>query len=321
MAVSNAIQGQLGYAAESTFGTGVTPTRFTEFITESFKRDDERIEAKGIRTGTRLIRSDRYRIGRTTVEGGIETEIHNKGMGLLFRHMLGSVATTGPVSGAYDHTFTVGSLFGLSLTFEAAWVDTAAANFSKQIVGAKCKSWELSTKVGELMLLKTEWSARDLTAQSSLTTASYPSTTAPFVFTDAVLTLGGSSVDVTECVLKGTNAIDEDRHYLGSRLRKEQIENEYREITGELTTDWTAWTDYNRFINGTEASLVLTATGGLIGGAKSYQVIVTANVRTDGDTPEIGGRGRIAQPLKVKVADTGAGTPFSLLYITTDSTP
>lgn len=328
MTVATGINGQLGYAAESTYGTAVAPTRFTEFLSEDFKKTIQRLEAQGIRAGARVDRSDRWASGRVGVDGTLDMELHNKGFGLLLKHLFGGVATAQPDVGGhptvYTHTFTPATLYGLSLTYEVGWKDEALTAYKKTIEGAKAKGFELSAKVGEFAKLKSEWIAEDMTVASAVTTASYVASTSPMTFVQASLTIGGSAVDVAGVTLKGVNPVDEDRYFIGSQLRKEPVGNDYRNYTLDIDAEWSDWTAYNRFLNGTEAALVFLIQGAnIIDGAYKYQLQVTCNCRFDGDTPKLDLRKRIMQPLKAKCLDTGsgAGTAITAVYQTTDTTP
>ena len=51
---------QLGFKAESTYGTAVTVDRFTEFNSCGIALERGAVMSKGLRTGTRVQRSDRF---------------------------------------------------------------------------------------------------------------------------------------------------------------------------------------------------------------------------------------------------------------------
>ena len=53
--LASGLGGQLGLAAESTYGTFVAPTRWFEFNSESLHLERERIESAGIRAGRRVL--------------------------------------------------------------------------------------------------------------------------------------------------------------------------------------------------------------------------------------------------------------------------
>lgn len=325
-APATGVRGQLGYAAESTYGTAVTVTRFQEFVSESFTQEIARLEAKGVRQDALVLPSARWAAGSEDVKGSLTQEIHNKSFGLMFKHMLGGSSVAQPDSGSnptvYENTLTPARLDGLSLTMEVGWKDTGGNGFKKTIEGAQCVGWEISSKVGEFAMLKTDWIAEHLADTTSVTAVSYPSSTSPFTFTQGALTIGGSAVPVEEVTLTGKNALDGERRFLGTTVRAQAPDMDYREYAGSCVAEFASWTAYDRFVNGTEAALTVFFTGATISGSYKYALEITANVRFDGDTPTVDGRGRIKQPLKFKcVASTidTASTALSMVYRTTDS--
>jgi hypothetical protein len=312
---------QLGLVAESTYGTFVTPTRFLEFVSESVKLGRPRIEAAGLRPGRRVLKTGRWKAGRKEVGGSVEFEVASKGFGLVFLHMLGAVTITTPGGGTLtrDHTHTLGNLRGKSLTIQVGREDRSATVRPFSYLGCKIASWELGCSIDEILKLTLEILGQDESTAQSLAVASYASGDELFVFTEGALTVAAVSTPVREFALSGDNALAEDDYALGSALRREAVEPALREISGTLNADFTDLTAYNRFVNGTEATLELTFTGALIEGALNFQVKITANVRFDGETPEVGGPEENRLPLPYKVIAPAAGEPITLLYRTTDT--
>lgn len=311
---------QLGLVAESTFGTYVAPTRFLEFVSESIKLGRPRIEAAGLRPGRRVLRTGRWKAGRKEVGGSIELEVASKGFGLVFLHMLGAVAITTP-GGTLprDHTHTLGNLRGKSLTIQVGRQDRAGVVQPFSYLGCKIASWEMACALDEVLKLTLEPMGRDESTAQSLASATYASGDEVFVFTEGSLTIAAVATPVREFSMAGDNALAEDDYALGSALRREAVEPALRMISGNLDADFTDLTAYNRFVNGTEGTLELTFTGGVIETSFNFQVKITANVRFDGETPEVGGPEENRQPLLYKVIAPASGEPFTLLYRTSDT--
>lgn len=146
-------------------------------------------------------------------------------------------------------------------------------------------------------------------------------------FVQGALTIGGTSTPVKDVSLKFASAMATNRYLIGPNgaLAKEQLENGLKDISGTITPEFTDLTAYNRYINGTEAALVLTFTSGttIPGSATPYSTTITLNVRFDGDTPNVASADIIAQPLQFKVVaptqlDSSAVT---VAYVTSDTTP
>jgi len=316
---------QLGLVEETTFGIYGSPTRFFEFVSESLSLDISRIESQGWRANQRVLRTGRWRSGRKLVSGEISLELQNKSMGLLFKHSLGAIATSTPGGGTLtrDHDATLGNLKGKSFTIQVGRDSRDASSTVRPFsyLGCKIRTWSLACQLNQFAMLNLGIIAQDESTAQSLASASYATGIELFTFVEGSLTIAAASTPVRAASISGDNGLPDDDFALGSALMREPLEPALRSITGELDADFTDLTAYNRFITGTEATLVLTFTGSLIEGALNYQVIVTANVRFDGTTPTVSDVQEIRQPLAYKVIAPAAGEPITIRYRTTDTTP
>src|SRR3990167_5826728 len=109
------IWSQCGYAAETTWSTYAAPTRFLEFNDEDLKLNIEYIQSESLRSGNRVLRSDREVANKKGAGGSVSHEVTDRSFGLLFKHALGTVAITTPGGGTLtrDHTHTLGDPYGL----------------------------------------------------------------------------------------------------------------------------------------------------------------------------------------------------------------
>ena len=124
MAKRSGIAAQLGFKAESSWGTGVTVDRFLPFKKESLTANKARLDSDSIYAG-RLVRdTEQWDEGEIVAGGDIELDVYTKGMGLLLKHAMGAVNTTG--SGPYVHAFTPDVLDGLGLTLQVGKPDRAS---------------------------------------------------------------------------------------------------------------------------------------------------------------------------------------------------
>lgn len=315
MAVERGSESQLGVVDEVTYGTFVTPTKFFEFRTEGIERDQTVIRSEAMRAGRfNTARTGAYQIWNRGAGGDIVMEWSNKGFGFWLKHMLGTVGTTGPVdTSAYTHTGTVGSLTG----------DMFSAEFGRgssrfRYEGGKIMSWNLATEVGGLLLLTLtcDFENEDVT-DGALTSASYPSALRPFSFIQGSLTVGGTATHVRNVSITGNNNLANERYFIRASGLKKEPNDQGRQYTGTATADFEDKTAYNRFVNGTEAALVLLFEGDTISGASKYSLTVSATVLFTGTTPTVGGPEIISQPLPFEALDD----TISLAYKTTDATP
>lgn len=137
-----------------------------------------------------------------------------------------------------------------------------------------------------------------------LATVSYPSPLVkPFTYVQGAVTIGGTAVFVKEITLGFDNLLDDSRRGLGRAVIKEALEKDLRNFSGTITMEFEDTTQYDRFVSGSEFALVLSFTSG------TQTLVITMNVRFDGDTPKIGDRGLVDQPLQFVVV--GASTDAS----------
>lgn len=312
---SSGIDAQLGYAEESTYGTFETPTRFSEFVSEGIKFEIERIESQGIRAGRRI--QSRWKPSVQRVTGPIELELTPGGSGLLLKHAWGAVTTAG--AGPYTHTYSQGALDGESLTIQIGRpsLDGTVRAFSYS--GMKISSWTISCAVGEIPKFTLDtYGSVEATGQP-LATASYPANDDPFVFTEGSLTVGGTNVCIKDFTLTGDNALATDRHFICSgqgAAPKEPLENGFRDIGGSFTADFENLTQYGLYTAGTESALVLNFTSG------ADSLVITENVRFDGETPNVSGMEILELPVSFKtLSNTSDAAAFTAVLTNGDSAP
>lgn len=136
----------------------------------------------------------------------------------------------------------------------------------------------------------------------ALASASYTSGIAPMSFVGGTATVAGSAFKIREITLAGDNGYADDRLFTGARTVDEPLEAGLRSYTGTIETDYFNDVAHRRFLAGAEVALVLT----IARGTKS--IAVTTNIRFDGESPQVGGRGIVGQTL-----------PFTCIGTTTDA--
>lgn len=323
MSIPSGLSAQIGTAEEVTYGTPVTVDRFYEFRSESLKLDIERVESSALRTGQRVLRSDRWSAGKKSVGGDVVMELANKSFGRWFKHMLGGTATAQPDAAGnptvYKHTFTPGDL-PVGQTVQVGRTDVGGTTRAFTYHGCRVGSWKVECSVGEIATVTASLIGEDEDTATALAVASYPASLSLMTFVQGTLTVGGSAMDVASASVEGNSGLDGDRYFLGSQLRKSPLEAAMRVFSGTLDPELVDLTAYNRFVNGTEAEMVLLFQGGTISGIYKYETKITANVRFDGETPNVSGTQIIRQPLPYKVTDTGT-LSLKVEYQTTDTLP
>lgn len=310
MATPSGLGGQWGYVSEVTVGTAVTVTKFLPIRSEEIGQEIERLDSEGIRAG-RLVTAA-WKAGQKTISGTVESDLWNTDVAVLFKHMFGTVATTGV--GPFTHTYTPGDLTGKSMTIQAGRPDTTGTVQPFTWAGCKVGSWTLSATVGEICTMSLDVVGMTETTATALATASYAAALAPFCFTTASVKIAAVTVaTVKDIELTGDNGLT-DRVRLGSATSKEYLQNGFREYSGSMNTDFESLTAYNRFVSGTEAALELKFDNG------TQTLTITCNVRFDGESPGLSGPELLEQPLPFKcVSGTSDATAITAVLVNSES--
>jgi hypothetical protein len=313
MAIRSGLAAQIGIGVESTVGTAATPTRFYEFNDESIAQTIERIESEGLRTGNRVLRSDRFVSGQKAIEGSFSMDMTAGNTAILFKHALGAVAT----AGSFVHTCTMSDPFGLGLTLEVGRPGNDGTVRAFTYAGCKINTLDLSVSVGEL--LSAEFGIIGTTAETigSVTSASYGTGLELLHFAGAAITVAGTAYPCKDFSLSVNNGLTGDRYVLGSQIAQQPIASSMAEVTGSLVAEFVDATAYNRVVNATTAAIVATFTD-----SASKSITVTVPVaRFDGDTPTVGGPDILDQTLNFKGLFNGTDSPVTIAVANGDSAP
>jgi hypothetical protein len=153
-----------------------------------------------------------------------------------------------------------------------------------------------------------------LTFGQALATFADTSSVVPYRYTNATLTLGGSTVKVKSAKIAGDNKLEE-RRFLGQHTTDDPQGNDLREYTGELVAEFSSNALYDRFRAGTESALVLAFTVG----ATAKTCTITANVRYDGTTTAVAGRAMLEQTLPFVCVGTTDAAALTIVTVNTDA--
>jgi hypothetical protein len=327
MAIGSGLGAQLGIAAESTYGTFVAPTKFIEFTKESLALKKTTAQSAGIAAGRLLALSSRRVLTRKEVQGSIELEVTNKGMGLLLQSLMGTTVT--PVqqatTAAYLQTHTLASVAGKSLTIQKGVPLTTGTVTDKSFLGCKVTSGEFSCEVGGMLTGSFEFDGRDCDEGQTLAAASYANMS-PFHFGQMAVKAGGFGAEtaldgIRKVSVKVERPQDVERFYAGaSGLKKEPIENDQVKITGSLETDYVATTLDDLHTSDAATSLVWEFVGQQIETTyfDTFRVTLPA-IRLDEGPPVVDGFGVVKPTFNFVGLYDGTNQP-KIEYISTDVT-
>lgn len=342
MSTRSGLDAQVGLAAESTFGTVATPTRFVEFDNEDFKETPTWLEGEGLRAGRKYKRDSRVAVSRYDVNGKLDTKLATRGFGLLLKALIASNPTVTQIgtTGAYEQIHLPGDHYGKSYTVQVGRPEPGTGTVRPfAFTGCKVTQWELSVNDGDHLKLSATWDGQSEDTTTGLAVASYPAASALYNFSHATLKLGGTAAKggtpekltitggtavaavINQVSIKGENPMAADRYGVGNAGRKrEQIENDYPSITGSFDAEFAKTELYDRFKAGESVAMELAFALGDAGGGNPYAFsFVAPKIRLKDATPSVDGPGIVKAGVDWEVYDDETTAPFQFRYVSTDT--
>jgi len=329
--MANVHDSYFGVAEETSYGTGSPVDRFFEMSSESFTGDYQRIDSEAFRAGQRVLHADRFVPNPKGATGSIELEVRDGDFGLLFAHMLGAVSSGSPSGSSPSittHTFTMADLDGKSLTVQVGRVANDGQVHPWTYEGGKITSWELSNSVdGILMLsLDMDFARETIGAQGSpgtlygVASPTYSSGTQLFTFRTAEVTIGGSTIPVSEVSFSGDNGLNTDRWVLGAQKREPKHQG-LRTFGFSVTGEFESLTQAERVAAAIASDAVASVSAKWTTAQGGELSISIPYARFDSGPVNFSGAELIGQQLEGIALWNGSNSPITLVYKSVDSTP
>lgn len=338
MTIASGLGATLGLAAETTYNTFVPPTRFLTFDKEALKLKKNVVQSKALHGGLYELASRRAYTTHT-VDGTIDLDLYDRGLGLIFKQALGAAST--PVeqgtSGVYQTVFTPADTVGESLSVQIGRPMTNGTIQPFSYSGLKITDWTLNVAASQLASLAltvdgaTESTSQAYAAPSYVTSDVLHFAEATLLIGGTVSTTGGSASvtggtqigTVKSCQIKGSNGMDTTRFFLGANGTKgEPLANAFRAITGSIDVEFENLTDvYDAFAADTKTSLQLTFVGPTIaaGYTSEVQILIPA-VFFDTGSPTVDGPAVLHSQANFTALDDGSNPPVQILVQSLDAT-
>ncbi len=299
---------QIGFGEQLTYDTAVVRTKGLRAIEEGLGLK-QTVQQKTVLGRV----SQHINIkGKRGVEGPIKTYLHPDGVELLLKHAFGAIASEeGELDGGgnyYTHTFTLaGSLpvGGLSIEIDRDFDAVGAAYLYDS---CKISKLTLEQALEDALMATFDFVGREETEENPTEGLTYPSLRT-FDWDQLEVTINGTPIDTESLEIVLDNALDNDAHKLGSRLRKHVLRKEPRKVSGKLECELDVPTFYNLFRDLTEFELVAIWTGATLGdddGTPVYRKLTVTLPRCVfiGETPAVKDAGRIKLSLPFVAAAT-----------------
>lgn len=329
MAVGSGLAGSFGVGVETTYGTFVTPTKWVEVRSAPLQFQPTFVQGTGLAAG-RMGNLASRRV-RTTVTGGgtLSLEVPNKGLGLLLQALMGTTVT--PVQQAatiaYLQTHILADPFGKSLTMQVGKPDRQGTVRPYTFLGSTVTSGTFEGDISGVLMASFDVDCRTMTEAQSLTTPTFPASTAPYGGASFGVKIGAyGSEAAVQGITKGTTKVDRntkvDSFYANNAgLKVAPVINAVNTVTVTLDSEYydkTILADRFAAFPQVPFSLIQEWVGPLI--ASTYYE--TFRIRTpqcliDADPTNLDGPDVLNGSFPI-VALEGAQPMCSIEYLTTD---
>lgn len=331
----------IGLGKESTYGTGVTPTKFPEFLDEKLVWNPTFVQGAGMRVGSRVARAARRGIGKQSAGGDINVEVATKGMGVFFEALFGAVTSTAVPgqSGVFQHVFTPATTEPLPSYTIQKGIPTVGGGATTPMTfnGSVCKSGELSAGNGEIVKLKTSWDSREVKTDVAYAAPAYPTGLELLTFVHGSIRVGGAvtpptatalaaggtvAANISDFSVSWDNKIDDKGNTFGNRGKRGRrpVTEGLAELKGKITAEYTDTVLRDAYLTQQQLAIVLTfQTDTIIGtSAKPTLEITIPVVALEGEVPSASGS-LVEQSIDFTGLDGLGGSPIYVAIVSTDT--
>lgn len=298
MATGSGLCSQFGFKNETTAGTPVTVDRFAKHVTVGGDGLNlMTVEDDGLGGCALVPTIDRTVTVASEVKRDVELVVGTRGLGLLFKQMIGSSAVATLVSGAfYRQAHWNGDVAGKSLTVQFGFPESTATatNRAFTINGCKIPTWEFTQARNELLKLRFSLDGWAESVATALATAAYTTgvgatSNEPLRFNCFSAKLGGTAsvasgvvsiaggTEIAGCrgvSSKGTLPLRMDGFFSGGAgVKSEQIlaGGAFQEFTSDLDIEFQSRTQvYDVFAAYTSVALELSWIGKIDAGSSQF---------------------------------------------------
>lgn len=311
----------IGFAAESTFKTGVTVARFLELVDESLDWKKGTKQGQGLRVGSILDRSAR-RVNPTADGGGdVTVECLSKGQGLWWQALMGS-SVSNLVSGTtFQQLHTLGA--PASLTIQKGIVNAGLTTDAYTFLGCMVNSFEFAFPNGDIAALKANLDLADLTTATGYAAPSFPAEPCNlFHFANGSISTGAITAPTTVAlaaaatptanirggsIMVNNNLVDNRQNFGGAGRKKQQLRGK-RVITGKLDIEYDSTTYRDLVINDGALTLLVNFTGGALSTGTEQLQVVLSEIKFDGELPKANGTDLVVQSMSFTCLDNLTAT-------------
>ena len=323
----------LGLGVESAYGTGVTPTRWFEYLDESLDYRKNIKQGLGLRSGARVARSGRRVVPAHDGGGDISMEAVSKGMGLLWQACMGAGTSTLVSAATYQQVFTLGDAPS-SLTIQKGLARRDGTVDPYTFTGATVDSFELSFANADIVKLKAVIDARDMLTATAYAAPTYATAPNLFHFAGGIVSSGALTAPTATTAAVGATPIADVRggsvavnhnyktdqyNMTGTGLKAKPVGGLVG-ITGKIDVEYDSSTFRDAVIADSPMNLILTWTAGALGvGLETLQIVIP-EIKFDSEIAKTNGTDLIIQSMAFDGLDNLTATqPIWVVCRTADA--
>jgi hypothetical protein len=323
----------VGCEQESTYRTGVTPTRWVEYLDETLDWGKNVKQGKGLRVGGRYARSARRVVPSADGGGDIIFELTSKGLGKYFDSGFGSSTVTLVGGSTWQHVFTTGDA-PKSLTVQKGLPEAGGTVDAYTFLGAMIASMEFGFPNDDIGTVKFGTDIGDITTATGYAAPSYPAgpnlyhfanwsistgtLTAPT--TTALASMATPVADFRDATVLINNNLRVDRFNGGGGGRKTKPLPGQRDGTGTVTVEYDSTTFRDAVLNETPMGLLFQYTAGALSTGVETIQLVLPECKFDSELAKTNGTDLINQAMKFTFLDNlTAAQPVWLVIRTSDA--
>lgn len=330
----------VGIGVESTFKTGVTPTRWLEYPSDSppaFDWEKNIVQSQGLRVGSRIPRTQKRAYVTGQGSGSINMDMQSKGMGLLLQNAFGTGVSTLVSGSTFQQNFTASTATTTgpsSLTVQTGLVQAGGTVDAITMLGCMVNEVGFQFRNADIGRIETSLDYADITTATAYTAPSYPASPSLYhfanlkVFTGTLTaptanTLASATTEllnVREASVTLPNDLVNDRFNAGGGGRKLKQLQGPAVPTGSITVEYDSTTFRDAMLADTDMVLLFQYTAGSLStGVETLQVVLPA-VRLNGPLVQVGDGGLITTQYDFSVLDNSvAAQPIWCILRTADA--
>ena len=322
----------LGFGIESVYGTGVTATRWVEYLDESLDYRKNTKQGLGLRVGSRVARSGRRVVPTHDGGGDFSMEAVSKGMGLIWAACMGAGTSTLVSAATYQQVFTLGDA-PASLTIQKGLARRDGTVDPYTFVGSTIDSFELSFANADIVKLKATVDSRDMLTATAYAAPTYATAPNLFHFAGGSVSSGTLTPPTGTTLASGTTVVADvrggsvnvnrnlktDQYNIGGAGLKSKPVGGLTGITGKVDIEYDSAVFRDAVIADSPMNLILTWTAGALGvGMETLQVVIP-EIKFDSEIPKTNGTDLIIQSMSFDGLDNlTAGQPLWIVTRTAD---